>query len=97
MQRTGQVHRTKAAPAHPHRQPLTDPIASPVHAAGTWQNVTRVPPPARGRHAMATLVNDQLLLFGGCDTAYNADTWLASGFGTGPTYRLYLPLVMRSH
>jgi len=65
--------------------------------ANIWtQQSPLAAPSARDGHVMASPAQDQVLLFGGWDTDYNAETWLASGFYGGTTYRLYLPLVMRS-
>jgi hypothetical protein len=46
---------------------------------------------------MASIGEDQALLFGGWDTYNDAETWLASGFTGGVAHRTYLPLVTRSN
>ena len=62
----------------------------------TWTiQASLVAPSARFAHAMASLGGDQVLLFGGEDGSPCGDTWLASGFHSGPWYRAYLPLVPR--
>jgi hypothetical protein len=44
----------------------------------TWtQKTPSVAPSARGVHAMASIASDQVLLFGGCDSAQNfGETWI---------------------
>ena len=50
--------------------------AAPAYAGGAWTNLTRVTPTARDYHAMASLGEDQVLLFGGYDGAFIGETWI---------------------
>jgi len=51
---------------------------------------------ARSSHAVTYLGEDQVLLFWGYGSAYCKEAWPATGFYSGTSYRIYLPLVMRS-
>jgi len=47
---------------------------------------------------MASLGGDRVVLFGGWNaSSYDDETWLATGFYSGPWYRTYLPMVVRNH
>jgi hypothetical protein len=63
-------------------------------SANTWTQSPVIGPSPRSGPALASLGEDQVLLFGGNSAGdYDGQTWLASGFHV--EYRVYLPLVAR--